>query len=114
MNKKRLKKAKRLAARPYQMRIFADVTTDGEPGYYATIPELPGCVSDGDTVEEAKQNLQSAKVGFIYFLLEDKLEVPDPQYFESHVSIDLSEYIGVEGNESGDKSSSIARFVAVT
>ena len=55
MNEKMLENAKRLAARPYQIRIFADETTDGDPGYYAMIPELPGCVSDGATVEQAKR-----------------------------------------------------------
>ncbi len=96
MNSKRLMKAKQLAARPYQMRVFADLTTDGEPGYYAMIPELPGCVSDGDTVEEARQNVESAKVDFIYFLLEDGLDVPKPQLMATPVRINMLEYLGVD------------------
>ena len=95
MNKVRLKEAKRLAARQYQIRIFADETTDGEPGYYAMIPEMPGCVSDGATVEEAKENLESARVDFIYFLLEDGLSVPEPQVASSPVRIDMFEYMGL-------------------
>lgn len=96
MNKARLKKAKRLAARQYQVRIFADETTDGEPGYYAMMPEMPGCVSDGATVEEAKENLESARVDFIYFLLEDGLTVPEPKMASSPVRIDMFEYMGLD------------------
>ena len=96
MNEKMLENAKRLAARPYQIRIFADETTDGDPGYYAMIPELPGCVSDGATVEEAKKNLEAAKVDFIYFLLQDGLTIPEPQLAGSSVRIDMFEYLGVE------------------
>lgn len=29
-------------------------------GYTVTIPELPGCVSEGDTFEEAQKNIQEA------------------------------------------------------
>ena len=96
MNKARLIEAERLAAREYQVRVFADETTDGEPGYYAMTPEMPGCVSDGATVEEAKKNLESARVDFIYFLLEDGLTIPEPQLANSPVRIDMFEYMGID------------------
>ena len=92
MDSQRLEKAKQLAARPYQMRIFADETTDGEPGYYAVIPEMPGCASDGETVEEAKKNLELALVDFIYFLLEDGLPVPEPQLIDANFSLNMRDY----------------------
>jgi len=31
-----------------------------EFGYYVTCPELPGCQSQGDTYEEARNNIQEA------------------------------------------------------
>jgi predicted RNase H-like HicB family nuclease len=31
-----------------------------EDGYYAYSPELPGCQSQGDTLEEARENIQEA------------------------------------------------------
>ena len=31
-----------------------------EPGYTATVPALPGCISVGDTIEEALQNARDA------------------------------------------------------
>ena len=112
MNSKRLKKAKRLAKRAYQIRIFADATTDGEAGYYAIVPELPGCVSDGATVEEAKQNLESAKVDFIYFLLEDGLTVPEPQLVASTVRIDMFEYMGADSAYNQQEGLNNARIVS--
>lgn len=112
MNRKRLMKAKQLAARPYQMRIFADETADGDPGYYAMIPELPGCVSDGDTVEEAKQNVESAKVDFIYFLLEDGLAVPEPQLMATPVRINMFEYLGIDSVPAHQEGLEGARIVS--
>lgn len=93
MNEERFREAKRLADRPYQVHIFPDETTDGEPGYFVRIPEMPGCVSDGDTVEEAKRHLELAKVDFIYFLLEDGLPVPEPQLFNTSVILNMRDYM---------------------
>ena len=33
---------------------------DDEPGYTATVPALPGCLSTGDTVDEAIANVRDA------------------------------------------------------
>ncbi len=34
-------------------------------GYVAVAPDLPGCMSDGETMEEAVANLQDAAVGWL-------------------------------------------------
>jgi len=33
---------------------------EDEPGYTATVPALPGCLSVGETVEEALENVKDA------------------------------------------------------
>lgn len=33
---------------------------EGGGGYLATVPDLPGCMSDGETTEEAVVNVQDA------------------------------------------------------
>ena len=104
MDEQRLRRAKELANRPYQVHVFPDESTDGESCYVATVPELPICMSDGDTVEEAKNNLESAKVDFIYFLLEDGLPVPEPRLLDSYTCVDMSDFSVLE-NESAQFSS---------
>ena len=40
---------------------YAVVFTPAEEGgYTATVPYLPGCISEGDTFEEAKKNITEA------------------------------------------------------
>ena len=34
-------------------------------GYLARVPELPGCMSDGETVEEARANVMDAIVAWL-------------------------------------------------
>lgn len=92
MNEQRLQLARKLASRPYQVHVFPDESTNGDPCFVATVPELPVCMSDGDSVEEALGNIESAKVDFIYFLLEDGLPVPEPQMLAPYTSVDMSDF----------------------
>ena len=78
MTSERWEQAERLAKRNYDIEVVRDVTTDGDPTYVASNPELPGCRSQGDTVEEAVNNLEQARIDYIFFLLEDGLKVPEP------------------------------------
>jgi predicted RNase H-like HicB family nuclease len=70
--------AERLAARNYDVEVLQDETTDGQLIFMARNPELPGCKSQGATIEEALSNLNEARSDYIYSLLEDGLPVPDP------------------------------------
>jgi len=39
---------------------FAIVFERSEDGYGAFVPELPGCITVGDTLQETEQNIQEA------------------------------------------------------
>ena len=45
-------------------------------GYTVEVPTLPGCISEGDTVEEALANIKEAIEGFEETLIELGREVP--------------------------------------
>ncbi len=49
-----------------------------EGGYAIEIPELPGCVSQGQTLEEAYEMVQDAKRGWIELALQDGKAIPEP------------------------------------
>lgn len=50
----------------------------GEDGFWvAECPSLPGCISQGETREEAVQNIREAIQLYIETLEEDGLAVPD-------------------------------------
>lgn len=53
--------------------------TDKEgSGWFAEIPLLPGCMSDGETVEEAVTNLEDAKRAWLETALELGRDIPEP------------------------------------
>lgn len=47
-------------------------------GFLIEIPMLKGCMSDGETVEEAYNNLEEAKREWLSYMLENKLDIPEP------------------------------------
>jgi predicted RNase H-like HicB family nuclease len=61
----------------YAVRIERLADIDGG-GYLATVPDLPGCMSDGETPEEALKNVQEAIESWITAAKEWNEEVPKP------------------------------------
>ncbi len=47
-----------------------------EGGYTITVPALPGCISEGDTLEEARRMAADAIKGYCECLLKDGLPIP--------------------------------------
>ena len=50
-----------------------------EGGFVVEIPDLPGCISQGETVEEAYKMIQDVKLCWIETALEVGVEVPEPR-----------------------------------
>ena len=61
-------------------------------GYTVTVPSLPGCISEGDTFEEAKENISEAITAYLESLAMDGEEVLDQErnFFIGKVEIKLS------------------------
>ena len=60
---------------PYKLEIVPD--TD-EGGYVASYPDLPGCLSVGETVDEAIANVEKAKKEWLAAALADGVEIAEP------------------------------------
>jgi predicted RNase H-like HicB family nuclease len=68
--------AEAISATPYPFQIRRTKTTTGETVYFAACQDLPGCLAQGQTPQEARQDLQAARFDYIYSLLEDGLPIP--------------------------------------
>lgn len=53
--------------------IINAIIEKDENGYFAFVPELKGCVSQGDTFEEIKSNIKEAIEIYIESMEEDEL-----------------------------------------
>ncbi|MEA2035426.1 MAG: type II toxin-antitoxin system HicB family antitoxin [Euryarchaeota archaeon] len=52
-----------------------------EGGFWAEVPVLPGCYSQGETVEETMENVKEAIEAHLLALKEEKEEVPTEEEF---------------------------------
>jgi antitoxin HicB len=69
-----IRQVERLMARPYRKVI----TGDAADGFLAMAPELPGCVTAGETEAEALELLHDAMSLWMTSALEDGQPVPEP------------------------------------
>jgi antitoxin HicB len=62
---------------------------DEEDGFFATHPDLPGCMSEGETADEAIENLDAARELWIETRLEGGHSIPEPagNEFSGRVSL---------------------------
>jgi predicted RNase H-like HicB family nuclease len=57
---------------------YAVVIEKSERNYSAYVPDLPGCVSVGDTLEEAKAEIREANEFRLQGMREDGSPIPKP------------------------------------
>ena len=58
------------------MRYRVLIEPNEEGGYTVTVPDLPGCVTQGDTIEEALQNAKEAIEGHLEALIDLGKAIP--------------------------------------
>ncbi|MBD2081672.1 type II toxin-antitoxin system HicB family antitoxin [Leptolyngbya sp. FACHB-17] len=57
---------------------YAIVIEKGQTSYGAYVPDLPGCVAVGETIEEVRALIQEAIDFHLEGLREDGLSIPEP------------------------------------
>lgn len=66
------------------MRYVAVIHKDAGTGYGVTVPDLPGCSSAGDTLEEAVESAREAIACHIERMLLDGEPIPERASLETH------------------------------
>ncbi len=64
------------------MKIKAIVHQAEEGGYWAEVPALPGCITEGDTIEELENNLKNAIEGWLEVANDNYAGEDDAQILE--------------------------------
>ena len=62
----------------YKIVVHKDPTS----GYWAEVPALPGCVSQGETLAELQDNIHEAIEGYVKLMLEDGEQPEEVQILE--------------------------------
>ena len=66
---------------------YAIVIEKADNNYAAYVPDLPGCVTTGETIEETEQQIREAIEFHIRGLREDGLPIPEPSSKVNYVDV---------------------------
>jgi len=66
---------------------YAIVIEKAEANYAAYVPDLPGCVATGKTIEETEQEIREAIDLHLRGMREDGLPIPEPSSSVDYVEI---------------------------
>ncbi len=66
---------------------YAIVIEKAANNYAAYVPDLPGCVTTGQTIEEVEQGIREAIEFHIRGLREDGLPVPEPSSKVNYIDV---------------------------
>ena len=69
------------------MKRYAIVVEKAEANFAAYVPDLPGCVATGATVEETERRLREAIEIHVQGLNEDGIPVPEPSSVVDYVEV---------------------------
>ena len=64
---------------------YAMIIEQGEQNYSAYLPDLPGCIATGQSVEEVKERMSKAIDLHLRGLREDGLPIPEPTSMADYV-----------------------------
>ncbi len=70
-----------------------------EESYWVEFPDLDGCVTDGDSLEEAMENAQESMGLYLAALLEEGQSLPDASDIREIKSEDVVSYVSVDVNK---------------
>lgn len=65
----------------YRMEIIEDKE---EGGFVVSFPELPGCITCGETIEKAVANAEDAKRAWLEAAIEEGIEINEPDSIEKY------------------------------
>ena len=67
------------------MMRYAMIIEQGERNYSAYLPDLPGCIATGKTIEELKTRMSEAIELHLRGMREDGLPIPEPTSLAEYV-----------------------------
>ena len=69
---------------------YAVVFERSEDGYGAFVPDLPGCVTVGDTLAETEDNIREAIAGHIAAMREHGEVIPRPTTLTEYIEVPIA------------------------
>jgi predicted RNase H-like HicB family nuclease len=70
--------------------VLKPVAEHDEIGFTVNVPSLPGCITEGDTVEEALENAREAIAGYLLSLKDRGLPIPPSDEVVTSLEVEVA------------------------
>ena len=104
------------------MSVYVAIFEPREPGYYVSVPDVPGCVTSGDTFEDAIASAKDALCGCLCVYEDEGTDLPAPHMpkeidvqegaFALALDVDLNAYRRETDNRAVRKNVSLPAWMA--
>lgn len=81
MRRQKMRTLDEYLSMPYCLEIVPDLE---EGGFIASYPDLPGCITCGETLESVAANAADAKYEWLITAIEQGLEIPEPDALNNY------------------------------
>jgi predicted RNase H-like HicB family nuclease len=75
------------------MHRFLVIIEKGRRNYSAFVPDLPGCVATGKTLDEVKANMRSALKMHLEGMIEDHEPIPTSQTMAEYMDVPIPDSV---------------------
>lgn len=76
-----------------EKKYIALIRKENDTDYWVDIPDLPGCISSGETEDEAMANFEEAFAFHLEGMREDGLPLPNPRSKDEVLAAETESYI---------------------
>lgn len=96
------------------LKLYPAIFHNENERFWVDFPDVDGCFSDGDTLEEVMENAQEALALHISGLLDNELPIPAPSKLESLTSTDgFISYVAFDPNKYRKKNKAVKKTLTI-
>ena len=96
-------------------KVFPAKVHKENDGFWLEFPDLPGCLTQGDSLEELMENAEEALGAFLAVKMENDEEIPKPSDIRqiSESSDDLKTYVSVDVNKYHKDTRAVKKMLSI-
>ena len=96
-------------------KVFPAKVHKDNDGFWLEFPDLPGCFTQGDSLEELMENAEESLGAFLAVKMENDEEIPKPSDIRqiSESSDDLKTYVSVDVNKYHKDTRAVRKMLSI-
>ena len=95
------------------LKVYPALVHDEEDGLWLEFPDLPGCYTEGDSIEELMSNAEEALGAFIATKMDYNEEIPVPSKIDDIVEDGTKTYVSTDVNKYHKDTKAVKKMISI-